>query len=364
MKILHLLYSGLGGHGNVFFSMAAADEYDEFEYQALFKGIEPVRAEYVKQCDEKNIKWEFLLKKRGFDLRYYLRLYKAIKRSGAEIIFLHGGDGLLPARFARMFSPVIKKILVRETQANHLKSKGDWIRLSLSMLFASKVIFLTDAYNKQIAKKLWWLYREKKIEIIPNGINLDMYRPVPKTGGDKLILGMQSRIVRIKDHQTLLTAFANLLKNERSATGLQLNIAGDGECKNELMEMAKTLQIDKHVWFTGELNETELVTFLNNLDIYIHASFGETMSTAIMQAMACKKPVVASDVPGINNMLKQNETGMLVPVKDPESMSRVIQDLINNRDMRNSLADNAFTFAKENYSNLVMFNRYKQIFKS
>ena len=130
------------------------------------------------------------------------------------------------------------------------------------------------------------------------------------------------------------------------------------------MEMTRILEIEEHVFFVGILNETQLVDFINSLDIYIHASFGETMSTAIMQAMACKKTIIASDVPGINNMIIQNKTGILVPVKEPDAIVNAVINLINNRELSHLLAENAFTFAKENYSGSIMFNRYKKIFTS
>lgn len=55
MKILHVLYSGLGGHGNVFFSMVDADRNGEFSFEALFNGVEEVKAEYIERCTSKNI---------------------------------------------------------------------------------------------------------------------------------------------------------------------------------------------------------------------------------------------------------------------------------------------------------------------
>ena len=55
MRILHVLYSGLGGHGNVFFSLVKADKLQKFEYQALFNGIETVRNEYIQRCNELKI---------------------------------------------------------------------------------------------------------------------------------------------------------------------------------------------------------------------------------------------------------------------------------------------------------------------
>jgi glycosyltransferase involved in cell wall biosynthesis len=110
------------------------------------------------------------------------------------------------------------------------------------------------------------------------------------------------------------------------------------------------------------LEEKDLVQFLQKLDIYIHASLGETMSTAIMQAMACSKPIIASDVPGINNMIKQNQNGLLVPAKNAGALCNAILQLINDPELSAELATNAFTFATENYSNKKMLQQYKEIF--
>ena len=88
------------------------------------------------------------------------------------------------------------------------------------------------------------------------------------------------------------------------------------------------------------------------------------MSTAIMQAMACKKTIIASDVAGINNMIVQNVSGLLVPVKDPGSLAAAIQQLIKDRELASTLAVNAYQFAVDNYSNTTMFNSYKQLFDS
>ena len=53
MKVLHILYSGLGGHGNVFFSLTDADIQNRFTFEALFNGIENMREEYVERCNKK-----------------------------------------------------------------------------------------------------------------------------------------------------------------------------------------------------------------------------------------------------------------------------------------------------------------------
>jgi glycosyltransferase involved in cell wall biosynthesis len=253
--------------------------------------------------------------------------------------------------------------IVRETHANELKTKRDWKALKLALKFADKIVFLSDEYNGQVKKRFPGLYRSSKIAVIPNGIDLELYRPAEKTNTNPIVLGMQGRIVIIKDHDTLLEAFA-MLKQQLPQLELQLKIAGDGEYKNVLKKKAIQLGIAASVEFTGTLDENELVAFIRSLDIYVHASLGETMSTAIMQAMACKKTIVASDVPGINNMIIHKNTGWLVPVKDAAAMASVITQLINDKELASGLAAKAYRFALDHYSNAKMFNRYKELFNS
>ena len=199
--------------------------------------------------------------------------------------------------------------------------------------------------------------------VIPNGIDTQKFNWEKDNTGPHIVIGMQSRIVNIKDHSTLLQAFAYLLQS-----GLYdkkkpvLKIAGDGDRKAQLEIFAKELGIEKQVVFTGMLSEDELVYFLQELDIYVHASYGETMSTAIMQAMACRKAIIASDVPGINNMLIHNNTGLLVPVENATAMYEAFNLLLNDSIFSEQIATNAYSFAIKNYSNAMMFNNYKKIF--
>ena len=361
MKVLHFLYSGLGGHGNVFFSMVNADVKREFDFAAIFNGIEPVRSEYIEQCNKKNIPFVYIQKRPGFHPGFFISLYREIRKADPEIIFLHGGIAVLPARLAKFFSGRVKKIIVRETQANHLKNGGDWVRLFLSMVFANRIVYLSEEYREEVAKKMSWVYAKKRSVVIPNGIDLDIYTPKTRAPSSFIKLGMLGRLVNSKDHETLLKAMA-VLKKGQPDRSFKLRIAGDGEYKNELSKLAQELNIAEDVEFTGQLDEPALVEFLQDIDIYIHASLGETMSTAIMQAMASRKPIVASDVPGIHNMITNGQNGLLVAAREPEALARVLQELINNKPQQERLANESLSYARKNFSNLIMLDRYKQVF--
>jgi L-malate glycosyltransferase len=362
MKVLHILYSGLGGHGNVFFSMVDADKEKTFSYEALFFGIEDAREGYIEKAKARNIPWYFVKKKPGLDFASYRRISGIIKQSAPDIIFIHSSAYIFPAKWAAMFAAKKIKIVVRETQPNHLKTKQEWIGLSVALMVADKVVFLSTEYRDAIKKTLSVFFSDKRTAVIPNGIDLDVYKPEPKKSDEYITIGMQSRLSGTKDHATLLNAFTICLKQNTTEKKLRLLIAGDGECKAALEAQAKELGIEEAIVFTGMLEETQLPSFINSLDIYVHATLGETMSTAIMQVMACRLPIVASDVLGVNNMVKDNVNGLLVPAKNADQLATAIASLLNNPAMAGKLATAAYDFALNNYSNKLMLERYKAVF--
>lgn len=346
----------------MFFSFIDADRKKEFTYEALFYGIEDVRSEYIKKCIEKNIDWNFAKKKYKLDFKFYLQIFKYIRRSGADIILLHGSTYIFPSLMAKLLSKKKLRIVVRETQANHLKTPMQWIVLFLSMVWATKVVCLTKEFKDQIVQKFSFL-NNKKIIVIPNGIDLNLFKPAGKNNSEFFSIGMQSRLVSIKDHITLLKAFAIIKRsNDLIYKNLRLKIAGEGGFKNTLVQQTKELGLESDVEFSGELSEIELIRFLQALNIYVHASLGETMSTAIMQAMACRLPVIASDVNGINNMIADNSTGLLIPVKNELAMAAALEKCITNKELRDTLALNAYNYAVSHYSNDIMFGSYKRLF--
>ncbi len=363
MKVLHILYSGLGGHGNVFFSMVDADADGLYQYEALFFGIEDLRPEYIKMAEEKGIAWNFVKKKPGLDLASYRKIAKIIKHSRPEILFLHGGCYFFPAWWAALVAPHKIKIVVRETVPNNLKTTIDWAGLVFSLVFAKKTVFLNVEYRDIIKKKLSLFFSDKRTTVIANGIDLNLFKPDHKTDQACIKLGMQGRLSVTKDHATLIKAFNIVINQLQGKKNMELIIAGDGTQRAELEKLARELLIHDKIKFLGMLPETALPAFINSLDIYIHATLGEMMSTAIMQVMACEMPIIASNVFGVNNMIKNEENGLLVPLGDEHKLADAIQYYLDNPEVGSAFAKNAFTVAVNNYSNKQMLKKYQSVFE-
>lgn len=343
--------------------MLQADASGEFEYEAVFNGVEELRPDNIRQCETAGIRWHYVHKAAGKHIGFIWRLILQIKKSRPDIIFLHGSANIPAAFLAAVITRKKQQIIVRETQANHLKSKAEWLGLQLSLWLADRVVFLSEEYKNEIEKKHFWGYNPKKVAVIPNGLNLDEYKPALKVQALPVVLGMQSRLVEIKDHITLLYAM-DLLKKKYGAGKFTLQIAGDGAYKEKLQQLTRQLSLENEVSFLGMLKETELAAFLQSCDIYIHASLGETMSTAIMQAMACQLPVIASDVEGINNMISDGYSGILVKPRQPGLLADAIDRLEQDEALRKCIAGNACKEAVNKFSNKKMFESYRNIFRA
>ncbi len=363
LKVCHVLFSGLGGHGNVFFSMVDADKEKHCDYSAVFMGVEPVKEEYVQKCNAKGIPFEAVQKKPGFDTKAFWAVYRSIKKMRPDILFLHTPTNILPAILYRFRGGFRAKIMVRETQPPHLKTFREWVGLYLSFFFAKRIFYLTQEFYTAVKKRAGIFFPKRKSRVIPNGIDLSVFTPGNEIGFDAatVVLGMQGRLYKTKDHSTLLKSFS-LLRDKPYYPKLRLHIAGDGAMREELETLAKELAIDDKVRFLGMLKEKELAAFLRSLGIYIHASLGETMSTAIMQVMACRLPVIASDIFGINGMVINRENGILVPPKDPAAMANAIDELYTNAGLCRQLALTGYHYAVEKFSNERMWADYKKEF--
>jgi glycosyltransferase involved in cell wall biosynthesis len=357
--VTHILYSGLGGHGSVFFSLVKADTTNKFNTTAIFCGIEEVRKDYIDQCHALNVPFTAIRKKRGLDLRVYLSIFNALRKARPDVIVLHGSVFILPARLYRIGRRT--KIIVRDTQAHHLKNERDWKWFRLTVKLADKLIFLTRESKDGAVEKGDRTVIEQKAVVIPNGLDTAKFKTGPRPEPtQQWIIGMQSRLQLIKDHPTLLKAFA-LLQQELPQYQLRLRIAGDGDTMNDLVKLAAGLGISADVEFCGMLDEQALITFMHSLDLYAHASLGETMSNSIMQAMACGLPIVASDVWGINNMV-DGQNGLLYKSGDAADLCAKLKLLITDPAKRKAFAQAADAYAERELSFKRLFRDYEKIY--
>lgn len=361
-KFLQILYGGLGGHGSVAFSFIQGDKENVYKHFLVFYGSEKTVAQYLDACSKK-IPFFQLLKENNNEIANWRKIYNVLKKEKPDFILLHSSSTLFPAY---LYCFIYHKKLVQvDHQSNENKRWMDWLFAILGLLFFSdKYVFLTEDSKFDFQRKCPILLRKEKATVINNGIDLSLYSPNRNRKETRKVvhLSMQSRMNDLRDHKTLLHAIKKLTKNNNHR--IHLTIAGDGTTKSYYEELAIKLNIQNHVTFTGILNAEEIVNLLRTTDIYIHSSLAETMSTAIMQAMACGKAVIATDIKGINNMVQNKKTGLLFEAKDADDLTEKILSLIEKPLLKEKLGKTAYTYAKKNFSNKRMFNSYLNLFEN
>ncbi|MBX2883592.1 MAG: glycosyltransferase family 4 protein [Granulosicoccus sp.] len=177
-------------------------------------------------------------------------------------------------------------------------------------------------------------FRESQIVFIPNGIELCEH-PTPPPGDDRLVLGYCGRLREVKGVHILFQSIARL-KELCADQALEVSIAGNGEARADLLALAEKLKIADQVRWLGRIEETS--NFFRSLDIYVQPSFAEGLPNSVMEAMAEQRPVIASDIGGNSDLIDDNISGLLFPVGDASTLAQQILRLVDDPQLRNSIA--------------------------
>ena len=188
---------------------------------------------------------------------------------------------------------------------------------------------------------------DSKITVIPFGVNIpDKVAEFPDSPPVKLCF--------IKVHykkygpDILLRAMAAVAKE---IPDIKLSIAGYGEMTQSLKQMAQDLHLEKNVEFVGFIDNREIYPFIQKHHIMVMPSVleSESFGVAVLEASACRRPVIASRVGGVPEVMRDGETGLLVPAGDVDQLATAIIRLTKDRELSVRMGDRGYEFVKENY---------------
>ncbi|KKU81824.1 MAG: Glycosyltransferase, group 2 family protein [Parcubacteria group bacterium GW2011_GWA1_47_8] len=181
---------------------------------------------------------------------------------------------------------------------------------------------------------------EKEITVVYPGVDLKFLSP-----GMKSKTPLVSYVGRLKEYKSvdvLLRAFVKILVTFPEA---RLIVAGDGDELGALKRLAAKLNISVHVSFRGKVSEEEKRDIMRSSWVVVNPSMMEGWGLTTIEANACGTPVVASDVPGLRDSVRDGETGILVPYGDAHVLAREITRLLEDPVLRVVLAAKAVAWA-------------------
>jgi glycosyltransferase involved in cell wall biosynthesis len=160
---------------------------------------------------------------------------------------------------------------------------------------------------------------------------------------DSFVVGTVGRLREEKGYNILLEAAAQII--HESNDPIKFMIIGTGELADALKAQAQNLQIANHVIFTGPRSDIEFL--LSGMDLFVCSSFWEGFSTAILEAMAAKVPVLATDIPGNRELIEPGVNGWMVPSHNAPVLAREILNIYYLPEVkRQTLTDQALIVAQ------------------
>ena len=208
-------------------------------------------------------------------------------------------------------------------------------------IFCDKVIAVCRALKEDLAARPGIKADRRKIEVLYNGFDLEpiggLYHGLDEkiegliNNGAKLV-GTIGNLDRIKGHRVFLNAIPMVLKDRAKTRFL---FVGSGEEEYRLRQLAGRLGIEKDVVFMGA--QPDVTAIINRCDLIVLPSLNEGLPLAVLEAMALAKPVIATNVGGVPEIVEDGTTGLLVPPGDNEKMSVSILRLLGNPDLASEM---------------------------
>lgn len=200
------------------------------------------------------------------------------------------------------------------------------------------------------------------IKVIYNGIDIDKFKPSGEIKGEghKIVVGTVCRLCPEKGVDFLIRAFKKALN---ANVDLRLKIAGQGPQRESLISLADELGIRDKVEFLGW--QDNISEFLNSLHIFALTPIRrESFGIAAAEALACAKPVVATNISGLKEVVKDQKTGIIVEAGDIGQIAAAIVRLANNEQLRMEMGKRGRIRVRENFTIDKMINNFEAIFEN
>jgi glycosyltransferase involved in cell wall biosynthesis len=310
-------------------------------------------------------------------LKFMKTLRNVFKKNNPELVHVqYMAPGMLPIVAARLAG--VKKVLATVHQP-YTRSHGIKAKLFLrfsSMLckhiivvsknaeiswFGSGIEFSEIPENKKLPKH-FTIYNAidvKRLNSIKNNVDVLKERQKLKTNKDSLIFGMVSRLSPEKGIDIALEAFKRVIKEKYDA---HLLIVGGGNEEDKLKEMFKALKISENVTFYGETNWADAMKQMALMDVVIVPSRFEGFGLSAAEAMAMCKPVLASDVFGLKEVVIDKKTGLTFTSENVIDLTQQLLKLLNNPEMLKKLGDTGFEHATLKFSTKVFKTKINKLY--
>lgn len=235
--------------------------------------------------------------------------------------------------------------------------------------FTDRIVVISPSQQKEICER-FRIARQEKVKVIPLGFELSAFKDAKRRGGDvrqrflphasgeDLVVGIIGRLTHVKNHRMFLDG-VKYLKDMNQGHPFRFLVIGDGELRQELMQVVRNQGLEGEVVFTGW--QKDMPSLYGALDIVVLTSLNEGTPVTLIEAMAAGMPVIATDVGGVRDLLgpldreesdgyKLAQNGILIPTGREKVLAQALLRLSKDRDLFRRMAQNGQSFVLRHYS--------------
>ena len=290
-------------------------------------------------CEKHGLPFRSLKKRSSFDPVFASKLSKICREFNADLVHAHGSHAhtftVLAARFFGNKAPIIVS-----RRVDFPVSRSWFSRYKYNYPNVARILCVSDAIKDMTAPAL---KQPEKLATIHSGIDLSRFPHQGKTTRlrDELnlskidwLIGNVAALAPHKDYFTFIDTVALLTERGFKASFL---IIGDGPLKQEIHDYVAQKNLDGVIHFTGFRKDIPEV--LPELDLFLITSKTEGLGTSILDALACKVPVVATNAGGIPEIIHHLDSGWLGKVGDPESLAEGVETVLSDPNLKQKLIE-------------------------
>jgi sugar transferase (PEP-CTERM/EpsH1 system associated) len=271
-------------------------------------------------------------KRRGFDVRALARARRLLREHGTEILHTHNATAHYHAVLAALGLGIRRTINTRHGMGALDTGSRRETLYRYAMRATNAVVTVCEAARRELERSA--ALPTGKLVSIPNGIRVDRFTPASAQARERLVIALrlppQTRLIGTvgrlnwaKDHVGMIRAFAALRQRMPDCA---LVIVGDGERRAELAAFAGAEGLTDCVLLLGDRND--IADLLVGFDVFALSSLTEGYSIALLEACAAALPIVATDVGGNGEIVRDGVNGALVPPRSPDALAQALFEML------------------------------------
>jgi Glycosyltransferase len=286
---------------------------------------------------------------------------KEIEAKIGGIDILHQHDHMISTIPASLFGGKKVWIWTNHTSDFMVHADNFYKRKLMSILYHKLDGIISVSRDK--TTKIKRVFGNKTMEIIPNGVNLDIFYPNPnddrkkfKLNKDDYVILCPSRMVKVKGISYLADSINTMIKLIPDKKFKFIFLGSDPapntdvDYINEIKEKLHNAFLQGYVRYYGNVRMEEMNALYNVADCVVMPSVMEGFSLTWVETLACQKPLIATTVGGYEEVLKHRETAYLIPPQNTDAITSAIIDLMNNQELANHISKCGYEKVKELYS--------------